>query len=524
MRYNVAFVEDEYMVRANVARSRIWQQDEFCLIGEASNGEDALTLLEAHPVDILLTDIRMPFMDGLELCAAVRERWPAIRIVILSGYSDFSYAQQAIRLGVSEYLIKPFKADDLLRVLRSQKESIEAEQAERRLRGHFALQKFLSDLASGFLSEGEARRQSDIWGLDLFHSGYIAAVASVSFGAARSSQQEALHGLDLMQAVEALLGGRRDVFVFSKAADDIRFFLAGEGDELPAQARCLAAALQDALLACDGVKDCAIAISRTQHSLLRLGESFAEAQFALTIRPQGEERTILDVRDLNGDVTLQTLTLGTEEELLRGLLCYGGAQDIPPFLAQLREKYLSCSALLFIHIGLDMLSTVRETLTELGVDNAAFSLDNYLLELGLCMDRHDLDGFFDLLDRLLRAALAARIALRGRKNGAVIALAQQFVRENYHVPGLSLTDVAQHVSMSPSYFSSLFRQETGQTLIEFITFTRIEQAKRLLGDPARRTTEISFDVGFTDPNYFSKLFRKVVGVSPREFRARLNGA
>ena len=113
MTCRVFFVEDEYMVRKNVQKSVIWADAPFVLTGLACNGEEALAMLEQEQADILVTDIKMPFMDGLALASTVRQRWPAMRIIILSGYDDFSYAQRAIQLGVSEYLIKPFKASVL---------------------------------------------------------------------------------------------------------------------------------------------------------------------------------------------------------------------------------------------------------------------------------------------------------------------------------------------------------------------------------------------------------------------------
>ena len=113
MSYNVYLVEDEYMLREYVKASAIWKNGPYVLCGDASNGEDAWEDIQTLPVDILLTDIKMPFMDGLELSRLVRKNRPEIKVIILSGYDDFSYAKQALALGVTDYLLKPLKPEEL---------------------------------------------------------------------------------------------------------------------------------------------------------------------------------------------------------------------------------------------------------------------------------------------------------------------------------------------------------------------------------------------------------------------------
>ena len=115
--YRVLVVEDEKLIRANIAEKIEQGSEKFVVVGTAADGEQALALFAARPVDVLFTDIRMPVMDGLALAQAVRTLYPTVQIVIVSGYADFAYAQHAIRLGVEEYLLKPLKRDALLDVL-----------------------------------------------------------------------------------------------------------------------------------------------------------------------------------------------------------------------------------------------------------------------------------------------------------------------------------------------------------------------------------------------------------------------
>ena len=132
MSYNVYLAEDEYMLREYVKSNTIWKTGPYVLCGDASNGEDAWQDIQNAPVDILVTDIKMPFMDGLELSRLVRENRPEIKIIILSGYDDFSYAKQALALGVTDYLLKPLKPDDLLKTMARTAALIDKEKQQKR--------------------------------------------------------------------------------------------------------------------------------------------------------------------------------------------------------------------------------------------------------------------------------------------------------------------------------------------------------------------------------------------------------
>jgi two-component system response regulator YesN len=130
--YKVFFVDDEAAMRAGLRNSIHWEGSDFTLTGEAPDGELALPLISETLPDILITDVRMPFMDGLELSRRVARTMPWVKIIILSGHDEFEYARQAIKIGVSEYLLKPVTSGTLFRALESAAREIEAERERRR--------------------------------------------------------------------------------------------------------------------------------------------------------------------------------------------------------------------------------------------------------------------------------------------------------------------------------------------------------------------------------------------------------
>ena len=129
--YRVLLVDDEEDIRVGISRKMDWEGLGFTLVGEAENGRDALELAETLEPDLVLTDIKMPFMDGLELCRILTERLPASKFVVFSGFDDFEYAKQAVRMNVSEYILKPINAAELSDVLRKLKGQLDAERTER---------------------------------------------------------------------------------------------------------------------------------------------------------------------------------------------------------------------------------------------------------------------------------------------------------------------------------------------------------------------------------------------------------
>ena len=130
--YRVLLVDDEEDIREGISRKMDWLGLGFSLVGEAANGQDALELAESLRPDVILTDIKMPFMDGLELCRILTDRLPAARFVVFSGFDAFEYAKQAIQMNVVEYILKPINADELSAVLRRLKDQLDRERAERR--------------------------------------------------------------------------------------------------------------------------------------------------------------------------------------------------------------------------------------------------------------------------------------------------------------------------------------------------------------------------------------------------------
>ncbi len=370
----VFLVDDEIVIRENMKACMNWEDEGFVYCGDAPDGEVALPLIEELQPDILITDIKMPFMNGLELSAVIRRILPQTKIIIISGHDDFDYARQAIRLGVEDYCLKPFGAADILRMLRLISMKIDKERAA-------------SD-------NGETTRD------------------------------ERPHPLS----------------------------------------------------------------SANEHSLLSLvGSSFDQPVF-------------LDRRKFIEYVTIGNATHC--DDFIRS------------FAAELKPVDWHTSVYGFYLLNDLTIEVIREAQTLFRNIEAEDTLSSLL---GMVIEIRSWDQALDYLRKLADQFWQWR-SHAADKYGELIAQIKAYVQANYAKDTLTLQDAAEHVCVSPSHMSKIFSQETGQTFIEYLMHTRIDKAKVLLQATNAKSYEVAYQVGYQDPHYFSSLFKRVTGITIREFR------
>ena len=361
----VFLVEDEAIIRRGIKKNVEWEKNGFEFVGEAGDGEYAYPQILKTEPDILITDIKMPFMDGLELSHLVKKILPNTKIIILSGYNEFEYAKEAITIGISEYLLKPVTAASLTAVLRKVKEEIREEKEKSRLLERY----FVSyEKYNAFLDK------TDYTGVD------------------------------------------------RKLIQDF----------------------------------------------LKLGSAGEEGMFIdeyLAAVGENNYRSFLLRQYMTIDIFFCV------QEFLKGLsVC---ADEIPPELGDI--KYIP-----------KIVVSEEQTVS-------------YLKEL-------------------FAFAISERDRVSGNRYGSLIDTAKQYLAEHFESNDVSLNTVAAQVGVSSSYFSSIFKQETGQSFVEYLTKLRIDKACELLRCTTLRTAEIGERVGYKEPHYFSATFKKVTGVSPKDYK------
>jgi two-component system response regulator YesN len=212
--------------------------------------------------------------------------------------------------------------------------------------------------------------------------------------------------------------------------------------------------------------------------------------------------------------------MNTEKDLVENLLRFGKKEDIPMVCEKLLRFFRKrrMSTLLFVHSSIGFLKVIHEFCNDLNAEISEIKFPRSINDFFQFIGQYDEVQLTEYLEQTIGVIIDYRDRRKGRKHGSLISLAKRYIHEHYNDPSFSLVHTANHIGISVAYFSSLFLRETGQTFVEFLTAARMEGAKKLLVNPGKRITEIAFEVGYADPNYFSKLFKKSMGISPREFR------
>jgi len=523
MPYKVCLVEDEIVTREGIRDNVDWKAHGFEFCGEAPDGEMALPLLQTVKPEVLITDIRMPFMDGLQLSQIVRDRLPATKIIILSGHDEFEYAQRAIKLGVSEYLLKPVSVQDLHNVLQRVASELERERGEQqalqRLREQVAenraalRERLLLRLITGAASSAQAIEKSGLLGIDLVARFYLVVVIRVE--PSDNSKQFDFPGYQWVQhLVAGLVDSNPDAFLLKKDVDELVLLLKGNSPENLCEERDLLIGRARHVVKPTGC-ELIVGSGTPQQHISDICRSFMAATDNLQAATNWHRGAFQDGFD---KVELLKADSSGVEDFLR----VGVAEDFDAFFETLvrpqGEKALGSAvvkAFIFTNIAL---ATAR-FVDELGGDVAEMipELDHLDAVLASLNTVERLRGRSH--DVLLRA-LTFRDSQAANAYAAVILQAQECIEHRYMDPELSLNRVAAEVSLSACHFSTVFSQETGRTFKEYLTEIRLKKAKELLRTTPLKAAEIAYQVGYNDPHYFSRVFRKNTGLTPIAFRSQ----
>jgi len=531
----VFLVEDESIIRETLRDTVPWTQYGYSFAGEAADGEMALPLIRQARPDVLITDIRMPFMDGLALSELVSKEFPEIKIVIISGYDDFEYARQAIHIGVERYLLKPITKNALLGVLEEIKEKIRGEQAQRGYSALFrqeaqeyeqyARRSFFERVVAGQLTVQQIYETAEKLDIDLRAQCYAIAFFSVvpeRHGAAESySEPDA-------QIRDGLLTHflkYPEYILLRWSLTTYMVLLKDDSAKMPdLVSRCIHA-VQEQYETYAPDQSWYTAVSQPTQRLSALPACFEEVsrlwayryilprQHILTGNTVGvlagaEENSGLDRLDASK----------VNPSILADVMRNASAQEIPSFVDEyvhsVEEALTSnpfCQYLL-----LSVRFTAAEFTQSLGIPQKEF-LDGLS-----CLDLVGQSVTAADLKSCLSEILLRTVELRDRaSSGQLRSLLQQavaYIDSHFTDDTLSLNQVAREINISANYLSAVFSQEMGNTFTEYVTSRRMDRAKELLRNTDKRSGDVAMEVGYRDPHYFSFLFKKTQGCTPRDYR------
>jgi len=524
MLYKVFFVEDEIVTREGIRDNVDWKASGFEFCGEAADGELALPLLRTARPDVLITDIKMPFMDGLQLSKIVRERMPWVKIVILSGHDEFEYAQEAVKLGVTDYLLKPVTVQNLQKTLRNltvlldqeRKEQENLKKLQEQVEENQAAlrERLLLKLVVGAISPTEAIEKGQELDLDLIARNYLVVILKIELGD-RSEQFDYDEYQHAQNIVTGLVEKNPDIFLLKKDWGDLILIMKGSTPEYLEDERDFL--LEEIRREVDKTRyQLTIGLGTSQKRIADICRSFAEALVNIQ-NPVSE-----NVSSLNQAVE-QAELLKVDKSAVENYLRSGVKDNFDEFFntyLQPLGKTVLKSNLIKNYIFVDFVLATAKLVTELGGE-----IDKIIPELnsieGTLAKIDSLEQLREQAYQILSIGLAFRDSKPNGQYKNLIRQAKEYLEQHFTDPELGLNEVATHVNLSASHFSVIFSQETDQTFKEYLTEIRLNKAKELLRMTSFRSADIAYQVGYNDPHYFSSVFKKNTGFSPIEFRTQV---
>lgn len=536
MGIKVFLVEDEMVIRNGIVKSINWEKEGYRLVGEASDGELAYPMILKEKPDILLTDIKMPFMDGLELSRLVKQELPDTKILIFSGYDEFEYAKEAIRIGVTEYLLKPVSSEQLLEVMRRISKQIEQDREEREMLRQYQedmkenvereRQNFFSHVIRGEVSIGEAVKNGKKYGMDL-SAGFYSIILFKIF----STPEENIvseHIWKICEKIETKVDEIPYAYYFQRGIDGWVFLLTAESKEQMEERQknlcdCLAEIMKN-----ERKVEYFGGIGKPVERIRNLGQSFRDAERIFAERFTRQSNQFLsgfEKMDVYKDDEFQIKDLGDvgkSREMIEKFLNNGTKEELEEFMdtyfIRMKEDKLQ-STLMRQYIIMDIYIVIMSFCEKIDAVNHDYQQETEKLKSTI-QNMNSVSEIRLYITYMLNQAIELRDSISKKRYADIIKAAEKMISEHYMSEEISLNSVADSVGMSPSYFSSVFSKESGKTFVEFLTETRMEKAKELLMCSTLKTSEIGYEVGYKDPHYFSYIFKKTQGCSPKDYRAR----
>lgn len=526
-KYTVLLVDDEEEVIQVIMRKLDWEKLGFSVVGYACNGVKAFEMVEEFQPDVVMTDIKMPYMDGMQLSKHIKTQYPTTKILIFTGFDEFEYAKEAVHLEVEEYILKPVNSLELSKVFTQLKSKLDSEISEKRnvetLQKYyleslpFLRANFYSMLMEGRIREEEMPGYLADYRLSFEGPYFCCLVVHTSVSHIPEGMNSVLLMTSVRKQAEERLGEKWKAKAFPYHENIVLIAQLGCENEIIELTDDCDRFCKYAYHIIGAVVT--VGIGQVCENVAGLSRSYGSARTAVSYRViYGASRAINMEENVPQEVSkpgqtddarlsylFKMIRLGSEEdvtEAVSGYIHQAGFQD-----RTLKQYHVDIMELIS---ALYRFAVNQEISTEIFPEN--------MKVLYICLLDMDTAALLKWLTDTSLSFHRELLEARNQSTRSFVSKAKEYVHNNYTDESLSLDEVCQVLGVSNSYFSTVFKKKTGNSFIGYLTDYRLDQASRLLIETNDKSYIIAKKVGYTDPNYFSYVFKRRYGVSPSRYR------
>ena len=531
--YKVLLVDDETLIREAISENIQWEEIGFSFMGACENGKQAMEAIEKEQPDLLLTDINMPFVDGMELTKFVYENYPDTKVIIISGFDEFEYAKNAVKYQVLEYILKPITpmefTETLLRVKKMFDERKESQRDMKKIRSAYVSNlpmvqgRYLHNLLNGTVDYAKLDEKQEELRLNLSAGCYNTALVEGDslepFTSQYANVKDELALFAVYNITAEIVASENCGIAFQGTDEKTAILFMGDEEEsLKIKMKQILPKIHQAMEEFLQIQ-VTIAVGKSVKRLEELPDSFAKTKSALEYKFMLGGNQIIEAEEYEEirnsakhiDIFEWASQMATP---IRTNKIEEISQKTEQFVEQVKLSYVNKNRS-FVYVQNLVLSVINLLELPEELEDEIYSQErNFMKQIYECENLDEIElrlrGTFRYICNLMsnqRDSYGKRQAM----------LALDYIEKNYADSSVTLNSVCTALAMSTSYFSSVFKNYTGETFIESLTKKRMEKAKILLEQGNLKTYEIAEAVGFSDAHYFSVAFKKAVGKTPTEY-------
>ncbi|WP_410496891.1 response regulator [Cellulosilyticum sp. ST5] len=531
--FKVLIIDDEPTIRKGLINIINWKKFQCEICGEASDGVEGLEKIEAYKPDLVFADINMPEINGLEMIKSAKQIVPHSKFIILSGYREFSYMQEAIKIGAFDYILKPSSIEDICEVVKravielkyQRDDQIEAKKLRKCFEESIPIlkEKLLYDIIFQInINEEEIKEGFELYGIEI--NEFVMIMIEIDGDSKKKEPyQRQLYQFGIVNTVEEMFAEEFKVEKIVLNNKQIAFIIGTHEtvELLEEDVYKKVHSIQQLVESCFDFT-VSIAISTKGKDVDELHDKMMECKNALAYRFYMGNSSIILYRDLSGFYKGQdNLAFDGIDKVLCNTIKTGNEEDVVHILGQINDKVIQTNLdpeyiKTFYWNLIYEINMIRISIKNLEVQDKDLS--------------HDISSLYKLIDNATQVkelqdlledvamSVVHRINRYNKKNiNQILQKAMDYICENYTM-SITLNELAEHTYVSTYYLSRMFKKELGKNFVEYLNEVRIDRAKELLKDNKYKTYEVAELVGIQDPHYFSKIFKKYVNMTPTEYK------